>query len=107
MIWVGLVAWLVVLIKRARWGALAGVPPVFLDGALWVVIAMGQAAQGELGSEAAFKYVDPNLLYWAKFSVNILTQGATGLKMFRSTSYGKHLAAVEAAAFPPTETKAP
>jgi len=49
-IWIVLAAWLVILLKRARWSALTSVPPVFLDGALWVVIAMGQAAQGELGS---------------------------------------------------------
>lgn len=97
MLIVGIFLWrLANIIKNANWRAILTVQPVFLDGALWVIIAMGQAAIGRLGSEDAYKYIDPILLYWVKFGVEIVTQGATGLKMFRSTSYSKHVDDVQA-----------
>ena len=91
-VWILFLAWLALILKRANWRELTTVKPVFLDGGLWVIIAMGQAAQARLGSEDVYKYVEPHMLYWLKTGVEIVTQGATGLKMFRSTAYGKHLA---------------
>lgn len=65
--------------------------PVVLDGWLWVIIGGSGAAIAELGSETAFKYINPYLLFWAKFYFSVQFASATSLKTYRSTTYAKHL----------------
>lgn len=65
--------------------------PVVLDGWLWVIIGGSGAAIAELGSETAFKYINPYILFWAKFFFSVQLASATSLKTYRSTAYAKHL----------------
>lgn len=75
--------------KALTW--LVNVPPVFIDGTLYTLVAMFVALQGIFSSEEAYKYVNAYALFWGKSVVSVLAAGLTALKMFRSTSYADHL----------------
>ena len=78
----------------------AGIKPVTIDGALYVLIALFGAALAELTSDDAYKYCSPYVLYYLKFATKLGLAGATALKMFRSTAYSEHLANTGAAPKP-------
>jgi hypothetical protein len=69
---------------------LANIPPVFIDGFLYFLIAVFGASIGILSEDDAYKYINEFVLYHLKFWVKVGLAGATALKMFRSTSYSEH-----------------
>lgn len=68
------------------------IPPVFTDGALYVMIAIFGATETVFSSEEAFKYISPYVIWWIKATCSILLGGVGALKMFRSTTYSEHVA---------------
>jgi hypothetical protein len=65
--------------------------PVTVDGFLWVSIALFTTMQSMLSNDDAYKYVNPIVLFWAKFWVACLGAAAAALKAFRSTTFARHL----------------
>jgi hypothetical protein len=66
------------------------IPPVFIDGALYALIAWFTFNQSYLGGDEAAKYIDAK----TKFILNwVIGSGATifaSIKMFRSTTFSEH-----------------
>lgn len=60
---------------------------VWVDGTLYVCIAVFLFLQGYFSSDESYKYVDPLALYWIKCAVGCGGAGAAALKMFRSTTF--------------------
>lgn len=60
---------------------------VWIDGTLYVCIAMFLALQTTFSSEEAYSYVNPYALFWLKAVLGTLGAGAGALKMFRSTTF--------------------
>lgn len=65
--------------------------PVFVDGLLYVLIAMGAAAVIVLSDNEIYKYASPYFVFYAKSAANIILAGATALKTYRSSSYADHV----------------
>lgn len=65
--------------------------PVTVDGFLWVSIALFGCMQSMLSTDEAYKYVDARVLWWMKVSCACSGASAGALKMFRSTTYAKHM----------------
>ena len=65
--------------------------PVTVDGFLWVSIALFGCMQSMLSNDDAYKYVNPVVLFWTKFTVACLGASAAALKAFRSTTFAQHL----------------
>ena len=68
----------------------AAIPAVFIDGTLYVLIAVFGVIQTVFTTEEAYKYVNPHVLFWGKASFGAMLAGVTALKMFRSSSYADH-----------------
>lgn len=66
------------------------VPPVFLDGLLYMLIAVFGAVQGYLSLDDSAKWVDPQILFWLKGVVIVCLTSVTAIKMFRSTAFAEH-----------------
>lgn len=58
--------------------------PETVDAVLYVAVAVLLAAQGVFGSETAYSYVNPYVLFWLKTFCVILGSGALQLKAYRS-----------------------
>jgi len=67
------------------------VPPVFIDGTLYVLIAVFGTVQSMFTTEEAYKYVPPYVLFWGKSVLGTMLAAVSALKMFRSTSFAEHL----------------
>lgn len=80
--------------RMIKWAAsyFASLPPVFVDGCLYIWIAILTALTAILGSDDAAKYISPEVLFWMKAVVNMCNAAAIALKMFRSTQYAEHVA---------------
>jgi hypothetical protein len=68
----------------------SGIPPVFIDGCLFVLIAWFIFNQSYFGGDEASKFISPVFKFWLNW---VIGSGATmfgALKMFRSTSYAQH-----------------
>lgn len=65
----------------------AKVRPVHVDGMLYFLIGVTGAMVLTFSSDAAYKYVDPNRLFWFKAMASWTLAGATALKTYRSTGY--------------------
>lgn len=72
------------------------VKPVVIDGILYVLIAMGGSFEAVLTSDDVYKYILPWIVFYLKLITAVFIAGVTALKMFRSTSYGDHIAAKKA-----------
>jgi hypothetical protein len=68
-----------------------GVSPVFVDGLLYVLIAIVGATSAVLTSDDAAKYISPTLLFWLKSFFQLFGAGLLAMKMFRSTSFAEHV----------------
>lgn len=68
------------------------VSPVFLDGFLYMLIAVFGAVQGHLSLDDASKWVNPQVLFWLKGGVLVCLTSVTAIKMYRSTSFAEHRA---------------
>ena len=77
-----------------RWTAnyLASIPPVFVDGALYVWIGVLTFLATQMSSDDAAKYVPAEGLFWIKTGIGTLSVAAVSLKMFRSSQYAEHVA---------------
>lgn len=68
----------------------SSIPPVFIDGFLYAMIAVFAAMVASFNSEEAYKYIAPLLLYWLKQASTWGLALVTAVKMFRSTTYSEH-----------------
>lgn len=68
----------------------SGISPTFIDGLLYVMIAVFGAGVVSFTSEEAYKYINPFVLYWLTETSKWGLAAVTALKMFRSTSYAEH-----------------
>lgn len=73
-------------------------PPVVLDGFLFVLIAICTYDEALLRSDDVYKYLNAYVVFYAKVIVGSLGAGALALKMFRSREYSDHQDAKKAAA---------
>lgn len=66
------------------------VSPVFIDGFLYMLIAVFGAIQGYLSLDDAAKWVNPQILFWMKGVAIVCLTSVTSIKMFRSTSFAEY-----------------
>lgn len=66
------------------------VPPVWIDGSLYVMMALTSFLGVTLSSDESYKYINPVFLYWLKMVIGGLDAMLLALKLFRSTTYGDH-----------------
>jgi hypothetical protein len=79
------------------------IPSAYIDGYLYVGIAIFGAAAASFATDEAAKYVSAQWLWYLRTGCSIVSAGLLALKMFRSTTFGQHLAE-KAAQTAPTET---
>ena len=75
---------------RWTYERLSAIPAVFIDGLIYVLIAVGAAALTMYSTDDAAKFVDPHMLWLIKGTLGIGSAGVLALKMFRSTAYADH-----------------
>lgn len=96
-------------------------PSAYINGYLYVGIAISGALAASFSSDEAAKYIAPECLWYWRTGCATISAGLLALKMYRSTTFGQHLAdqqskEIEAsktvtsttkpeATTPPTETK--
>jgi len=68
----------------------AGIAPAYIDGALYVMIAVFGAIMTAFSSDESAKYVDPVWLFWIRTITGVASAGLLALKMFRSTTFADH-----------------
>lgn len=71
---------------------LSQLPPVFVDGFLYVMVQTLTVLSTQFGTDEAAKYIEPTLLFWIKIVIGELAAGFLALKMFRSTTFAEHRA---------------
>ena len=76
--------------KVPWWRKWLDVPPVIIDGALYVGIAFFGALTAGFGTDEAAKYVEPEKLFWIRLVCGPMGASFLALKMFRSTGYAHH-----------------
>jgi len=67
------------------------VPPVFIDGVLYALIAWFTFNQAYFGGDEAAKYIEPETKFWLNWLIGSSASLFAAIKMFRSTSYSEHL----------------
>lgn len=92
LIAVSVMMWILAFVLRFRYIAntLNKIKPVYIDGFLYVSLAVIMFYQTELGKDEAYKYFDPYFLYYTKEVLGGLGAGALALKLFRNTAYSDH-----------------
>lgn len=80
-----------------RWASqyFGSVSPMFLDGLLYVLIAIFGAITACMSTDEAAKYLEPETLFWIRTTASVNSAGFLALKMFRSTSFADHQAGKE------------
>lgn len=69
----------------------SGIPPVFIDGLLYYVIAVSAITATFLGTDEAFEIIPRTSLFYMKWiNAAFIGAGLTALKTFRSTAYSEH-----------------
>lgn len=68
----------------------ASVPPVFIDGILYVCVGIFVYLSTNFGSDEAAKYISPQVLYWLKLGIGACGNIALNIKMYRSTAFADH-----------------
>jgi hypothetical protein len=66
---------------------------MYIDGVLYVCIAVFTFLQTQFGGDEAAKYITPVDLFWLKLVVGALAAGALALKLYRSTAFADNKAA--------------
>jgi len=61
--------------------------PVWIDGTLYVAIAVFLAIQTYFGSDEAYKYCNPFVIFYVKGVCAVIGSGCAALKMYRSRTY--------------------
>ena len=78
---------------RAAASYFAGVPLVWIDGTLYLLVALFGYLQTAFGTDEAAKYISPAPLFWIKTGIGALAASVLSLKLFRSTAFAEHQAA--------------
>lgn len=78
---------------RALQKYFSSIPPVFIDGFVYVMVQMLTVLSTQFGTDEAAKYVSAAPLFWMKIVIGELAAGFLAVKMYRSTSYADHLEA--------------
>ena len=88
------------------------IPSTYIDGCLYVFIAFFGAVATLLGSDEAAKWIPPAALFWSRGVCSVCAAVALAIKMYRSTGFADHKAAVKQQGdtqifVKPEETKTP
>lgn len=68
----------------------ASIPSVFIDGALYALIAWFTFNQAYFGGDEASKYIEPETKFWLNWSIGSGASLFAAIKMFRSTVFAEH-----------------
>jgi len=68
----------------------SSLPSVFLDGLIYVLIAIFGFNQSVLSSDEAIKFIAPWLLFMLKWLNGGAAAGLLAMKLFRSTAFAEH-----------------
>lgn len=66
------------------------IPPVFIDGMIYGLLALFAALSSSFGSDEAIKFIKPVWLFALKTTCTSTGATLLAIKMFRSTSYSEH-----------------
>lgn len=67
------------------------IPSTYIDGCLYVLIAVFGALLTTIGSDEAAKWVAPVWLFWLRTTASVMLAAVTALKMYRSTGFADHI----------------
>ncbi len=68
----------------------ATLPAVFIDGLIYVILAMNATVTAILSSDTARTLIGPVYLFWVTSINAMIGSGLLALKMFRSTAFADH-----------------
>lgn len=68
----------------------SGIKPVWIDGSIYVMMAITGVNAAMMSSDNAAKYIDYKTLFYLMWINGILDAGLLALKMFRSTAFADH-----------------
>jgi len=77
---------------RAAASYFYSIPPVFLDGSVYVAVQLLTVLSTQFGTDEAAKYIEPETLFWIKIFIGEAAAGFLAIKMFRSTAFAEHQA---------------
>lgn len=66
------------------------VPPMFIDGLLYLLIGWFTFNQAYFGGDEAAKYIQPETKFWINWLIGSGAVICTSIKMFRSTAFAEH-----------------
>ncbi len=72
--------------------SLMNIPGMWIDGMLYVLLALTGFWMIFLGTDEAAKWVAPAVLFWTKGVIGSLDAGFLALKLYRSTAFAGHVA---------------
>jgi len=72
--------------------SLVNIPGMWIDGALYVCLALTGFWMIFFGTDEAAKYVAPTILFWSKGVIGSLDAAFLALKLFRSNTFAVHTA---------------
>ncbi len=64
--------------------------PMFLDGLIYVFLAIFAFMQIAIASDEAAKYIAPMAIFYFKFILGTTNAGLLATKMYRSTAFADH-----------------
>ena len=75
-----------------RWAStyFGSIPPVFIDGLTYALIALFGALSSSFGSDEAKQFIKPVWIFGIKTFCASCGATLLAIKMFRSTSYSEH-----------------
>ena len=68
------------------------IPPLLIDGTLYVSASLFAFLVSQFGTDEAAKFLAPTTLFWTKVICGSLGNAALNLKMFRSTAFADYQA---------------
>ena len=77
------------MIKRAA-DYLSALPAIFIDGSLYMLLAVFQFLQIQFASDEASKFIGLEVLFYIKTGVGSCAAGLLAVKLFRSTAFADH-----------------
>lgn len=66
------------------------IPSAYIDGCLYVLIALFGALTAAMGSDESSKYISGEWLFWVRTFCGVNSAALLALKMFRSTGFADH-----------------
>ena len=70
--------------------AVKNIDSIFIDGGLYVGMAVFTALSAMLSTDEAAKFVEPTALFWARGFCTVNSAWMLSLKMFRSSHYSEY-----------------